>query len=79
MTMVEIVKDNIARFSFYREGELYYEVLDGKSGNKICMFPVNVEDKRDIGNASFNVQHKAITLMRYIRKAMDKEELIMFK
>ena len=45
MKMMDIVKGNVARFSFYRTGELFYEIFDG-NGKALYMFPVNIEDKK---------------------------------
>jgi hypothetical protein len=62
-----IVKNNFATFSFLREGNAFYNVVvDGVT----YMFPVNLED---IGGASLFATMKAITLMRYIRKAIEQE------
>jgi len=59
-----IVKGNMAKFSFYRAGNMFYAVhVDGVAYE----FPVSVED---IGTASLFAEMKAITLMRYIRKAL---------
>lgn len=59
-----IVKNNTARFSFYRLGNMFYNVtVDGIE----FTFPVSLED---IGGASLFPEEKAITLMRYIRKAL---------
>ena len=55
-----IVKNNAARFSFYRAGYMYYEVaVDGQ----VYRFPVSLED---LGTATLPAEHKAITLMRDI-------------
>ena len=60
----QIVKDNMARFSFYRTGNMFYTVdVDGQR----YQFPVELED---IGGATLTAEFKAITLMRYIRKAL---------
>jgi len=80
MKIIDIVgrkgQENIAKFNCYKEGRLYYEVyVDGKP---IYLFPINIEDKTDIGNAAFGVEYKAITLMRYIRKAIENETLIKY-
>jgi hypothetical protein len=65
-----IVKDNIARFSFYRSGNCFYEVaVDGQK----YQFPVSLED---IGGATLFAEFKAITLMRYIRKALADKTFI---
>jgi hypothetical protein len=59
----DIVKNNVAPFSFYRAGNAFYEVqVDGAR----YKFPVRLED---LGTATLLAEHKAITLMRYIRKA----------
>jgi hypothetical protein len=65
MTIKEIIKDNIAEFSFYRQGYLYYSII--VEGQKY-EFPVDI---KDLGDATVVKTHKAITLMRYIRKAVD--------
>lgn len=61
----ELVKDKTATFSFYRDRQLWYVTDDGFE------FPVPIED---IGGATFLSEHKAITLMRYIRKHLDTIE-----
>jgi len=79
MKMIDIVKGNKAVFSFYRGGKLYYDIIDHKNCNKICIVPVNVFDKRDIGNAAYDAEVNAITLMRYIRKAQKSDDLVFYK
>jgi hypothetical protein len=60
----QIVKDNMARFSFYRMGNMFYAVdVEGQRHQ----FPVWLED---IGRATLTAEFMAITLMRYIRKAL---------
>lgn len=75
--MIDIIgkkgEENKVRFSFYREGKLYYDVI--KNDVPTWTFPVDVTDVGDIGRASFCAEHKAIRLMRYIRKAMENDEL----
>jgi hypothetical protein len=65
MNITEIVKNNIATFSFYRQGFLYYTV--SISGERY-LFPIEIAD---LGTATVSQTEKAITLMRYIRKAKD--------
>ena len=70
MTIKDIVKDNVARFSFYRAGYAFYEVnVDGTR----YKFPVRLED---LGTATLLAEHKAITLMRYIRKALEDKTFV---
>jgi hypothetical protein len=60
----QIVKDNMAKFSFYRTGNMFYTVdVEGQKNQ----FPVELED---VGGATLAAEFKAITLMRYIRKAL---------
>ena len=58
LNIKDVVKDNIARFWFYRAGYAFYEVEVQGHGNK---FPVSLED---LGTATLFADHKAITLMR---------------
>ena len=79
MKMIDIIKKNKGVFSFYRYGKLYYDIIDHKTGNKICVVPVDIFDKKDIGYAIYNAEVNAITLMRYIRKAQAKDDLVFYK
>jgi hypothetical protein len=60
-TIIEMVKDKKVRFVYYRDENLYYETE--------CRFrfPVSI---KDIGNATFLAEDKAMLFMRYIRKQM---------
>ncbi len=59
MTILEMVKDKVVRFIFYRDKELWYITECGFE------FPVPEEE---VGNATFLAKDKAILFMRYIRK-----------
>jgi hypothetical protein len=66
----EIVKDNVAKFSYLRGENAYYTVTlthPKTEEQKVYMFPVSL---KDLGGASIFAEMKAITLMRYIRKAI---------
>jgi hypothetical protein len=65
-TLKEIVgSNNKAKFSHYRDGNLWYIVeVDGKNYN----FPISNEEAK---GGTFLAEHKAVTLMRWIRKALD--------
>lgn len=76
LTISELVKENTVEFVFFRDGEMVYDIIDSQ-GNKVARFPVNVSNKDEVSNASFERTHKAITLMRYIRKSI-KDETIFF-
>ena len=75
LKIVDIVKDNKAIFSFYRSGKMYYTIVDS-TGKALWEFPIDITDTNDIGNATLVNEFKAITLMRYVRKAIDNETLI---
>jgi hypothetical protein len=79
VTIKEIVKNNKAVFTHYRAGNLYYDIVDGENGNKICSVPVDLENKEDIGNASYGAEMKAMYLMRYITKAQKEDSLTFYK
>lgn len=64
MNIKDIVKNNTARFHYYRAGVMYYAVT---VEDQDYMFPVPLDD---IDDASLFATFKAITLMRYIRKAL---------
>lgn len=74
MNILELVgKDNRVSFSHFRAGHFYYYVprLDG---TEVYTFPVPIED---IGNATLKNEDKALTFMRWIRKAMSDNTLIL--
>jgi hypothetical protein len=56
-----IVNNQKVRFSFYRDGELWYETECG------FRFPVPIADA---GTATFLAEDRAILFMRYIRRQM---------
>jgi len=66
----DIVKGNVARFAFYRAGNAFYEVE--VEGTKY-KFPVSLED---LGTATLLAEDKAITLMRYIRRALEDKTFV---
>jgi hypothetical protein len=70
MNTKNIVKDNTATFSFYRAGYMYYEVV---VKGQHYRFPVSLED---LGTATLLREHKAITLMRYIRKTLEDRTFV---
>jgi hypothetical protein len=71
----DIVKNNVARFSFYRAGHAFYEhaFYEVEVDGTRYKFPVSLED---LGTATSLAEHKAITLMRYIRKALDDKTFV---
>jgi hypothetical protein len=69
-TVGELVKnDNRVKFEFFRSGNFYYTVTIPQH---VYEFPVPVED---IGNATIHSYDKAITFMRWIRKAIEDKTI----
>ena len=78
----EIVKGTTANLAYSQSGKLYYTVMVANSEDNVAgteytlyTFPVDVTDRDDVGDSRFELTHKAITLMRYIRKAIKSEEI----
>ena len=74
MTLKEIVTlPAEAKFAHAIAGTLYYRIT---TDNIVVEFPIDMNDKDDVGTTTFVASYKPITLMRYIRKAMENETLI---
>lgn len=81
MKISTLVKNNTATFSFYRNGNLFYDIVF--NGNTY-EFPIPIyeikeetvtifEDTKDGG---FTDEVKALHLTRWIRKAIDNETFL---
>lgn len=57
-----VANDRKVRFTHFKAGELWYVTETGFA------FPVPVTDDKEIGDASFLAEDKAMLFMRYIRK-----------
>ena len=71
-SLKNLVKNTKAEFVCYRDGDLWYRICDttDNSGNKhLFEFPVPIGDT---GTGIFPAQIKAITLMRWIRKHLER-------
>lgn len=71
MDILAVVKDNTVRFVRYRQGIAYYGVSVPNDGDYV--FPVPLED---IGDATLELEDKAILFMRYIRRAMGEGSFV---
>ena len=75
MTLKNLVKNTIAEFVCYRDGDLWYRIVgqsapEAGSCEDFCFeFPVPVADT---GTGVFSSKIKAITLMRWVRKHFEK-------
>lgn len=70
-------KGNMANFSHAISGVLYYRVNNDRG--ELYEFPVDMNDRDDVGTTTFDASIKAVTLMRYIRKAIKTGQLIKLK
>lgn len=70
MKIKDIVSDQkIAYFDYYTDGNLWYHVEIPYTNNTVnWQFPIPIEDTK---GAIFLKEHKAITLMRWIRKQLE--------
>lgn len=70
MTLKELIKGNTVEFDSYRQGFFYYNITPyiGAESQPTCQFPIPLED---IGTATLLKEDKAITYMRWIRKAQE--------
>lgn len=75
-------KDKWAEFSFYRQGYLYYEIdawipkSDEVYWNgqiQTFAFPVEIQD---LDGATVNRLEKSVTMMRFIRKAIEDGTMV---
>lgn len=69
MNIKDMVKDNVVRFTYYRDKELWYSLK--YDNGKVFMFPVPIDD---VGNATLLHEDKALLFMRYIRKQLKELE-----
>jgi hypothetical protein len=76
ITLKEGITKTVAKFDHAIAGVLYYNLY---VGDEVYLFSIDMNDKDDVGTATFESEYKGINLMRYIRKALDKEELIQIK
>lgn len=81
MEIKNLIKDNYVKFDSYRQGYFYYnveKVVDNENsptGQCIEKYQFTVPIG-DIGTATLLNQDKAITFMRWIRKAIQDNTLI---
>lgn len=66
-------RENKAKFSKINAGVLYYTVAS--NDGYMYEFGIDMNDKEDVGTATFNAEEKAVSLMRYIRKSIQANTL----
>lgn len=74
--LVDIVRDNVAKLTHVVAGVLYYRIETAKM---VYIFTVDMNDKEDVGNARFDIEHKAMHLVRYFNKAVANNSLISYE
>lgn len=73
MKITDFVKTgNMAEFTRYRANILYFEAINQET-SEMYEFPVYCED---LGGATVNKHEKCLTLMRYLRKALEDKTLV---
>jgi hypothetical protein len=88
INITQLVKNNHVRFDSYRQGHFYYKIENyavpqdptplaeneaRKANSETLQFPVPLDD---IGTATLLATDKAITFMRWIRKAIQDGTLV---
>lgn len=77
MTLKEIVTlPAKAKFDYAIAGVLYYSI---EHDNKKILFSIDMNDINDVGTTTFVSEYKPITLMRWIRKAIDNNSIVIHK
>jgi hypothetical protein len=69
MNIVDLVKDRTAKLSYLCNGEAYF-IIDSK-----WQFPIDTTTE-EWNNCFLYPEYKAITLMRWIRKAMENNTIV---
>jgi len=70
LNIKDLIKDNFATINRYRAQHVYYDIAYNR---KQYTFPVPLEDVQD---ATLNHTEKAITMMRYIRMAINNGSFV---
>ena len=75
MNIKELIKNNIVVFDSFRQGHFYYNIInpDNSPQTDVYQFTVPLDD---IGTATLLAEDKAITFMRWIRKAVNDNTLV---
>lgn len=76
VSVKEIIKGTTAKFEYAVAGVLYYKI---ENETHVYIFPVDMNDKDDVGTTRFESEYKAITLMRYVLKSIKNDTLVYYK
>jgi hypothetical protein len=72
VTITNLVKGQLARLDYICNGIAYFNI------SETYQFPINLNDS-EWKDVYIRTEYKSITLMRWIRKAMENNELIRIK
>ena len=72
-TLKEIIKDTTAKLSYICNGIVYFNIdVDGT----VYQLGIDCNDTSEWKDIYIYPEYKAVTLMRWIRKSIDKETLL---
>jgi hypothetical protein len=74
VSVKDIVKGTTAKFEYASCGVLYYKI---ENDTHVYIFPVDMNEE-GIGTTRFEAEYKAITLMRWIRKSIETEDIVVY-
>ena len=69
--LIEIVKGTTCKLAYCRGGKLFYQV---DVDDVTYTFPIDVTDRAEVGDATFELTDKTTIFMRYVRKAIKAYE-----
>ena len=76
VSVKDIVKGTTAKFEYASCGVLYYKI---ENDTHVYIFPVDMNERDDVGTTRFESEYKAITLMRYVNKAIKHGSLVFYQ
>jgi hypothetical protein len=68
-----VSKDNNTEYDSYRAGFFYYNVIKLNGASLTYQFQIPIEE---VGNATLKSEEKSVTMMRWIRKAIENNTMI---
>jgi len=75
-TLAQIIKGTTATLQHLKSGNAYYRIEVPGEPSTFYQFPIDMGDKEDVGEGIFSLEMKASQLMRWLRKAIDKDLVI---
>ena len=69
--LIDLVKGTTAKMIHCKGGKVFYEI---KVDDTTYTFPIDITDRNEVGDATFELEDKASIFMRYIKKAIKAYE-----